>query len=633
MNSNNYLGGVLAGDIKQNDIVLMTSMDGAQLYEDKDSDCWLYLWIVVNLPPDQRYCKIHVLLGGFIPGPKKPKNLDSFLVVGFHHLSLLQKEGLKIWDTSRNEVFRSDVYLLFTTADEPRLVYWDGLVGHCGKNGCRLYCGVRGWHKDSRSHYYPALLLPNNSCEGTNHPDISSSALPPAGDQSYSENLIHVISSPNQRQFEFRRTETGITKAPLILGLSPSRSLGVPLCMTTDLMHLVANITELLITLWRGSITCAPTDNVDTWDWAVLRDEQVWQNHGLAVERAGQYIPGSFDAKPRNIAQQVNTDYKTWEFQLYTFGLAPALLHHILPDHYWINFCKLVKGFQLLAQHTIKHNEVMQAWVLLASWEREFKELYYQWRNDHLHFIRPCVHQILHLAPQTFQKGPPICSAQWTIERTIGNIKQEIRQPSNYLVNFMKEGVRCARVTALLAALPELADSHPRHPNGSFDLGNGYILLRKCDKNPVLPSHGTCFSITLHLNHRPFDPLPKIKRWAHLRLLNGQIARSAWREKETASNSLRVAHMVKVSKTIAYHISFSDTLVLKSFSWLEKSPLERRFISLDLRSPTTTSIRFKMLPLSAHSTYQMNILFGNRIWLLRSAKVLMRSWLCKFRIY
>jgi hypothetical protein len=68
-----YLGRVLAGNIKENNIVLMTSMDSAQLYEDKDSDCWLYIWIVFNLPPDRRYRKIHVLPGGFIPGPKNRK--------------------------------------------------------------------------------------------------------------------------------------------------------------------------------------------------------------------------------------------------------------------------------------------------------------------------------------------------------------------------------------------------------------------------------------------------------------------------------------------------------------------------------------------------------------------------------
>jgi hypothetical protein len=373
-----YLGRVLAGNIKENNIVLMTSMDSAQLYEDKDSDCWLYIWIVFNLPPDRRYRKIHVLPGGFIPGPKKPKNLDSFLVVGMHHLYILQKDGLKIWDTSRHQMFRSDVYLLFTTADEPGLVYWDGLVGHCGKNGCKLYCGIRGRHKDTRSHYYPALLIPDHSCQTTNHPDISSATLPPVGDQEYSANLLRLISSPNQRQFELRRTETGITKVLLILGLTPSRSLGVPLCMTSNIMHLAANITDLLISLWRGLITCSPTDDIATWDWAVLRNEAIWQAHGRVVEEAGQYIPGSFDTKPRNIAEKINTDYKTWEFHLYTFGLAPALLQYILPDRYWKNFCKLIQGFRIMAQHAIKHEDVIKAWVLLAAWEREFKELYYQ---------------------------------------------------------------------------------------------------------------------------------------------------------------------------------------------------------------------------------------------------------------
>jgi hypothetical protein len=38
-----YLSRVLDGDIKENDIVLMVSLDGAQLYEHKESDCWMYV--------------------------------------------------------------------------------------------------------------------------------------------------------------------------------------------------------------------------------------------------------------------------------------------------------------------------------------------------------------------------------------------------------------------------------------------------------------------------------------------------------------------------------------------------------------------------------------------------------------
>ncbi|KIK73568.1 hypothetical protein PAXRUDRAFT_85725, partial [Paxillus rubicundulus Ve08.2h10] len=191
-------------------------------------------------------------------------------------------------------------------------------------------------------------------------------------------------------------------------------------------MHLAGNLSDLLISLWRGTIDCAPTDHLDTWDWAVLRDNELWTVHGSAVEDAGPSIPGLYDAKPRNIAEKINTDYKTWEFQLYMFGLAPALLFNTLPERYWTNYCQLVRGFQLMCQHRITMDEIQQAHRLLCNWENNFEELYYQRREDQLHFICPSVHQVLHLAPETIQKGPPICYAQWTMERSIGNIKYDI---------------------------------------------------------------------------------------------------------------------------------------------------------------------------------------------------------------
>ncbi|KIJ06805.1 hypothetical protein PAXINDRAFT_33456, partial [Paxillus involutus ATCC 200175] len=62
----------------------------------------------------------------------------------------------------RNLVFRSDLYLLFPTADGPGLVYWDGMVGHSGKNGCRIYCGVVSRRKTNGRHYYPVLIKPRD---------------------------------------------------------------------------------------------------------------------------------------------------------------------------------------------------------------------------------------------------------------------------------------------------------------------------------------------------------------------------------------------------------------------------------------------------------------------------------------
>lgn len=84
-----YLEVVAAGKITNEDIVLMMSIDGAQLYKSKASDCWMSIWVVFDRSPETRYKKKYVLPGVIIPGPRKPKNLDSFLFPGFHHLAAL----------------------------------------------------------------------------------------------------------------------------------------------------------------------------------------------------------------------------------------------------------------------------------------------------------------------------------------------------------------------------------------------------------------------------------------------------------------------------------------------------------------------------------------------------------------
>jgi len=161
-----------------------------------------------------------------------------------HHLAALQEHGLMVWDASRDIVFRSDLHLIFTTADSPGLVVWDGMVRHSGRNGCCIYCGVKGRCKTGGSHYYPALLKPLGHCvQGSDHPDIDVFNLPHT--TNYAKNLAELVKALNVRQWEKKRTETGITKPLLILDLNPSRSLGVPYCMTTDIMHLAGNLSDL----------------------------------------------------------------------------------------------------------------------------------------------------------------------------------------------------------------------------------------------------------------------------------------------------------------------------------------------------------------------------------------------------
>ncbi|KAI6141907.1 hypothetical protein BKA82DRAFT_149946, partial [Pisolithus tinctorius] len=149
------------------------------------------------------------------------------------------------------------------------------MVRHSGKNGCWVYCLTPGRQKFHCTHYYPALLKPWGNCmPGSDHPDINIFQLPLGGSSDYAYNLNCLVSTPSQQQWDMCKTETAITKPPLILGLNPSQSLGVPLCMTMDLMCLVGNLSDLLISLWcgvthqSGMMKCGHTDDKGLWDWA-----------------------------------------------------------------------------------------------------------------------------------------------------------------------------------------------------------------------------------------------------------------------------------------------------------------------------------------------------------------------------
>ena len=147
------------------------------------------------------------------------------------------------------------------------------------------------------------------------------------------------------------------------------------------------------------------------------------------------YLPSSFDCPPCNITEKLTSSYKAWEFLLYLYGLGPGLLYGILPDNFFTNYYKLVLGIHLMNQHRISEANVCDAHWALLSFAQEFELLYCQCMPTHIHFIRPCMHSLVHLPHEVLRIGPPICSSQWTLECTIGNLGKEIKQHSNPFAN------------------------------------------------------------------------------------------------------------------------------------------------------------------------------------------------------
>ena len=260
------------GHIGSDDIVLMFLIDGAQLYAKKASACWIYIWVLLNLSPALHYKKDNVFIGGFIPGLHNPKNLDSFLFPGLQHLVMLQKEGLKIWDAALQCEYTSKIFLTLITADGPGMMHITGLMGYHGKHGCRLYCGMKGRHEEHGKHYFPALLKPADyAVRDCNHPDINVRNLPKPSHEKYQQNLHELMSSLGDSNFRMRRLKTGISKLSIFLCIDRPFMLGLHHSAGSDIMHLATlNLSDLMISLWRGTIDCTRPDDRSTWDWAIL---------------------------------------------------------------------------------------------------------------------------------------------------------------------------------------------------------------------------------------------------------------------------------------------------------------------------------------------------------------------------
>ena len=177
------------------------------------------------------------------------------------------------------------------------------------------------------------------------------------------------------------------------------------------------------------------------------------------------------------------------EYYLYIFGLGPAFFRTILPEKYYKNFCKLVQGVRIVMQRRITGAQVKEAHSYLVQFVEEFEHLYYQRQIDRLHFARPLLHTILHVASEIPRIGNGIITSQYTMERMIGELGRSIRQPSNPFANLAQIAIRRSQLNALKIISPELnINNEPHLSRYSQEVGQDYVFLRPRDRRPPIIS-------------------------------------------------------------------------------------------------------------------------------------------------
>jgi hypothetical protein len=198
-------------------------------------------------------------------------------------------------------------------------------------------------------------------------------------------------------------------------------------------------------------------------------------------------------------------------------------------------------------QHRITSDNVCEAHQVLLSFAQEFEILYCQHLHTRIHFVQPCIHSLVHLPREVIRIGPPVYSSQWTLECTIRNLGEEIKQHSNLFANLSQRGIRRARINALKAMIPDLdidGTTEEHLPQGCKDVGQGYLLLcaREEEVRPLRDCEGS--ALCNFLNIAPTEI--RVRRWAKLHIPTGQNCYSAWKELERPIEKRRTARNVKV---------------------------------------------------------------------------------------
>ncbi len=124
-------------------------------------------------------------------------------------------------------------------------------------------------------------------------------------------------------------------------------------------------------------------------------------------------------------------------------------------------------------------------------------------------------------------------------------------QHSNPFANLQQRAIRRCQVNALKAIVPafNLASTLPC---GAYDLGEGFVLLRAAeDTAHRLPENKKTVLVEFMREQSTnasdkWLQCPKLAKWAHLCLPNGQIARFAWKEQLKTLAQLRTSRNVKV---------------------------------------------------------------------------------------
>lgn len=285
------------------DIAFALSTDGAQLTLKKQSDTWLLLIVLLNLPPNIRYRSGNTILIFATPGPKAPGNIESFVYPLFQEAAMAS-EGLWVWDAVDSSYFVLHAFLCMVLGDMLGSAKLSGMAGHTAVHGDRfsmVQAARSSLKTNSKSLYYP-IAPPSSSIYNPRRPTYSLGDLPLRQEEDYWQTIEALQSATSKAAKATITRDTGVSRLPLC---AASRAFLHPSFFPFDPFHLFyENILPHLWDLWVSS----------TAKDRIYIPEAKLKIFGQLIQAASSTLPPIFSGPIRDIYQKRQSQYKIYEW-------------------------------------------------------------------------------------------------------------------------------------------------------------------------------------------------------------------------------------------------------------------------------------------------------------------------------
>jgi hypothetical protein len=345
------------------DVLLISMTDGFQLFKRGKHTTWPLIFINANLDPAFRYHMDNVICAGLIPGPKKPRDFDSFMFVVTEELQHAAI-GVRTYDAVDDEMFDLRVFSPYGCGDMPAVAtVYTGGKHHNAKVPCRC-CpiqGVRMQNSNNRIHYLPIQRPPDYPPSG-----LAAIQLPLRTHVEYLRQAKQVDLAGTTTESDALAKQFGINRTPITARIPGVR---FPWSFPFDFMHLLENMLENYTLLISGEFKGLDAGHED-----YILPKHVWDEIGVATVTGNHTIPSAFGRSIPNIAQD-RTFFTAEAYLVWWTLFAPILLRdRFSHQKYYTHFTLFLSIINQCLDFQSTRSQRDQLRHNIAKWYSEYEE-------------------------------------------------------------------------------------------------------------------------------------------------------------------------------------------------------------------------------------------------------------------